>query len=139
LTLLLWIAFAVVVGGVIGALGLARRRSGRMGGHCADGAPDVAPLEHQQATKVTGHTTQSALVRKRQCPFCGGQLSHLSGYDRSGADYGGASKEVDDFRCGNCGREFRHIVKDNFTTFYEWWGLKTGTDEWSDLFTGNKR
>lgn len=72
------------------------------------------------------------VVSGRKCSFCGGPLVHLSGYDRSGPDYGGGSKEVDDFRCRQCGKRYRHIVHENFDSVDHWWGLKTG-DDWKDL------
>ena len=75
-------------------------------------------------------------LKERRCPFCGGELRHLSGRD---SDSFGATREEDDFKCRNCRRQFRHIVKDDITSFYEWWGLKTGGDTWSDLFEGSKR
>lgn len=70
-----------------------------------------------------------------KCSFCGGLLVHLSGYDRSGPDYGGGSKEVNDFRCRKCGRRYREIVHENFDSIDYWWGLETsgGWTEWTEL------
>ena len=113
-----WLVFVLAVGGMIVALILVRRRSRRLARNHTESAPDITAL------------------KRRQCPFCGEQLRHLSGYER---DYSGATREVDDFKCRNCRRRFRHIVNDNITTFYEWWGVKTGWDEWSDLFEGSER
>ncbi len=67
----------------------------------------------------------------RYCPFCKSQMSHEGGFDRSGADYGGAYLDVDFFRCA-CGREFKHVVKDNIGSGFDAWYLKNG-EAWDML------
>lgn len=68
----------------------------------------------------------------RLCPFCDHELAHLSGYERSGPDYGGNTKEVDYFLCTGCRRELCHVVKERFTGVSETWELK-GASGWTDL------
>ena len=68
----------------------------------------------------------------RQCSFCKSKISHVSGYDESARDRGGNAKEVDEFKCDGCNREYCHVYYERFSGDTQYWDIKTDTG-WKTL------
>lgn len=68
----------------------------------------------------------------RRCGFCEGELEHLSGWDETGRDRAGNSRERDLFRCRGCRRELAHDVSERFSGNSEWWSVREG-EGWRPL------
>jgi hypothetical protein len=49
-----------------------------------------------------------------RCPDCGDELMITGGYDRGGADYGGAALDVTQYACRTCQRDYLRTVQVNF-------------------------
>jgi len=70
----------------------------------------------------------------RYCSFCNSGLTHGSGYDESGGNRAGNSKEVDYFVCDGCEREYCHVYRERFSGDSEFWDVRTKTDsDWKTL------